>query len=90
MNDLLALGASILEVLDGPWEQLDRVHPLLDARAQLIQAVSWSTDPASAELLEQDALLTQRCSAVLSHLRQRQRWQAEPRPSGAKFFDLRS
>ncbi|MBT9587012.1 hypothetical protein IV102_26960 [bacterium] len=88
MTELLAVGRSILEVLDGPWQQLSRIHELLEERERLIGQIS---APAhSAELLEQDRQLLARCSSRCLRLRRQQRWQTETDPQPAKFYDQRS
>lgn len=88
MNELLAVGRTILEVLDGPWQQLSRIDELLEERARLICQIS--SPLLSAELIEQDRQLLAQCSAVCGRLRRQQRWQMETVAPPAKFCDQRS
>lgn len=87
MTELLAVGNSILEVLECPWEQLSRLQELLEQRERLIGQIS--SRALSRELLEQDRQLMTRCSSLFGRLRRQRRWQMQADPPPPRFYDQR-
>jgi len=88
MSELLAVGRSIIEVLNGPWEGLERLPELLDTRDRLIGEISSLTQ--AQELVQQDRQLVALSLSLYRRLRCQLRYQRESISPTPKFYDQRS
>lgn len=90
MKELLELGDSILEMLEGPLDDVEQVLPLIEQRATRIQQLKEATAEEKVLALHQDQLLRKRCGQVLHRIGLELRWKPKTNAEIPRFIDQRS